>query len=48
MDFDEEQISKIGRINWRIIPKEQKYWGEGDLINIKKEDKSRDSSISLR
>lgn len=46
MDFDEEQISKTGRISWGITPKEPRYRGRGDLRNIKKQDKPRDSNVS--
>lgn len=48
MDFDEEQISKIRRISWRIVPKEQRYQGREDLRNIKKQDKSRHSKEEIR
>lgn len=47
MDFDEEQISKTGRISWGITPKEPRHQGRGDLRNIKKQDKPRDSNMFL-
>lgn len=31
VDFDEKQISKTGRISWKLIPKEQRYWRRGGL-----------------